>query len=44
MCDRAIAFDGTGYLIVWHDHRNGCCDVYGGRVTTGGIALDPGGF
>jgi hypothetical protein len=33
-----------GYLIVWHDHRNGCCDLYGGRVTTGGIALDLGGF
>jgi hypothetical protein len=32
----AITFDGTNFLIVWQDERNGDADVYGARVTPGG--------
>ncbi len=40
----AVAFDGTNFLVTWHDGRNSPHDIYGARVTTAGVVLDPGGF
>ena len=38
---QAIAFDGTGFLVVWEDDRSGDGDIYGCRVTVDGLLLDP---
>jgi hypothetical protein len=39
-----VAWDGKAFVVVWQDFRNGSFyEVYGGRVSPEGKALDPGG-
>ena len=40
----ALGFGGTDYLVVWQDYRNGNYDIYGTRVTTGGLVLNTDGI
>src|SRR5688500_8767131 len=43
--DPAVAFGGSGSLVVWEDHRSGVgADLYGARVSAAGAVLDPAGF
>ena len=39
---RGRRLDGTNYLVVWTDYREGAPKVYGARVSPGGTVLDPG--
>ena len=40
----AITYDGTNYVVVWEDKRNGVTlDIYASRVNTSGSVIDPGG-
>ena len=39
-----LAFDGTNYLMIWPDYRNGEYDIYGSRITPAGGVLEPEGF
>src|SRR5207249_3319913 len=42
-----VAANGSDFLVVWQDGRNGAInslDVYGARITHNGDVLDPGGF
>jgi hypothetical protein len=35
-----VEYDGTNFLVVWQDERNGEQDIYGARVTPQGTILD----
>jgi Protein of unknown function (DUF3152) len=42
----AVAFDGSSFVVVWQDDRSASTrpDVYGARVSSAGVLVDPGGI
>lgn len=45
----SVAFDGVNFLVAWSDTRSGSpvgpdADIFGARVTPGGVILDPDGI
>jgi hypothetical protein len=45
LCDRAaVAFNGTNYFVTWSQGPFDNTDIYGTRVDTAGVALDPSGI
>jgi len=40
----AVSWDGSNFLVVWQDKRTDEGDIYGARVTPGGIVLDTAGL
>jgi len=43
-CSPAVAFDGTNYLVVWEDQRDGYLDIYGTLIKADGTLLNRTGF
>ncbi|MDH5186581.1 MAG: T9SS type A sorting domain-containing protein [candidate division WOR-3 bacterium] len=39
-----VAFDGINYFVVWEDRRTSPRSIYGARINTDGIVLDPDGI
>ena len=42
--DPAVVYNYSNFLAVWEDWRSGWPDIYGARVTPGGILRDPHGI
>jgi hypothetical protein len=42
----SVSFDGTNYLVAWHDNRDGAAnyDIYSTRVNTSGVVQEPSGI
>ena len=40
----SVGFDGTNWAVIWQDNRDGEWDIYGTRVTQGGVVLNPDGI